>query len=184
MYFWCFLIPKHAIISTIPREKPAGPFKDQIIERRSSVIKNENETAEDLDLTGEPLDMGFDPNQEWNLSVSGEDGGLSGVRGPRLKGLKLSQARVWLSKREENERWALVEGGENVYLGSRVDSNQTMLSKVGRENNSNDCAPLNQSYLVLKVTWAPSSSLSNLSSQLQKVFPSTINDRRYTQRPR
>ena len=59
------------------------------------MIKNENETAEDLDLTGEPLDMGFDPNQEWNLSVSGEDGGLSGVRGPRLKGLKLSQARVW-----------------------------------------------------------------------------------------
>ena len=111
--------------------------------------------------------MGFDPNQEWNLSVSGEDGGLLGVRGPRLKGLKLSQARVWLSKREEKERWALVEGGENLYLGNRVDSNQTMLSKV-------DCMDvilymIETGNLVLKVTWAPSASLSTLSSQLDKV---------------
>ena len=94
------------------------------------MTKKENEAVEDLDLTGEPLDMGFDPNQEWNLSVSGEDGGLSSGRGPRLKGLKLSQARVWLSKREEKERWALVEGGDSLYLGNRTDSNHTMLSKV------------------------------------------------------
>ena len=112
------------------REKLAGFSKEKIPERRPSVTKKESDSSEDLDLTGEPLDMGFDPNQEWNLSVSGEDGGLSGGRGPRLKGLKLSQARVWLSKREEKERWALVEGGDSLYLGNRVDSNQTMLSKV------------------------------------------------------
>jgi len=129
------------------REKLAGFSK--IPECRPSFTKKENDAAEDLDLTGEPLDMGFDPNQEWNLSVSGEDGGLSGGRGPRLKGLKLSQARVWLSKREEKERWALVEGGDSLYLGNRTDSNHTMLSKV---------------------TWAPSSSLSSLSSQLDKVM--------------
>jgi len=132
------------------REKLAGFLKERIPECRPTLTKKEVEAAEDLDLTGEPLDMGFDPNQEWNLSVSGEDGGLSGgSRGPRLKGLKLGEARVWLSKREEKERWALVEGGENLYLGNRVDSNQTMLSKV---------------------TWAPSSSLSSLSSQLDKVM--------------
>ena len=114
------------------REKLAGFLKERIPECRPTLTKKEVEAAEDLDLTGEPLDMGFDPNQEWNLSVSGEDGGLSGgSRGPRLKGLKLGEARVWLSKREEKERWALVEGGENLYLGNRVDSNQTMLSKVG-----------------------------------------------------
>ena len=95
------------------------------------MTKKEVEPEEELDLTGEPLDMGFDPNQEWNLSVSGEDGGLSGgSRGPRLKGLKLGQARAWLSKREERERWALVEGGENLYMGNRVGSNQSMLSMV------------------------------------------------------
>ena len=110
------------------REKLAGFSK--IPECRPSFTKKENDAAEDLDLTGEPLDMGFDPNQEWNLSVSGEDGGLSSGRGPRLKGLKLSQARVWLSKREEKERWALVEGGDSLYLGNRTDSNHTMLSKV------------------------------------------------------
>ena len=103
-----------------------------IQESRPALIKKEVDPAEELDLTGEPLDMGFDPNQEWNLSVSGEDGGLSGgSRGPRLKGLKLGEARVWLSKKEDKERWALVEGGENLFLGNRVDSNQTMLSKVG-----------------------------------------------------
>lgn len=118
------MVPEHAA----HREKLAGFSKEKIPECRPSLTKRE--PAEELDLTGEPLDMGFDPNQEWNLSVSGEDGGLLGVRGPRLKGLKLSQARVWLSKREEKERWALVEGGENLYLGNRVDSNQTMLSKV------------------------------------------------------
>ena len=120
------------------REKLAGFSKEKIPEehRRPSLTKTENHSAEDLDLTGEPLDMGFDPNQEWNLSVSGEDGGLSGGRGPRLRGLKLSQARVWLSKREERERWALVEGGNSLYLGNRVDSNQTMLSKV--EDNLDD----------------------------------------------
>ena len=112
------------------REKLAGFSKEKIPERRPSLTKKENDSSEDLDLTGEPLDMGFDPNQEWNLSVSGEDGGLSGGRGPGLKGLKLSQARVWLSKREEKERWALVEGGDSLYLGNRVDSNQTILSKV------------------------------------------------------
>ena len=114
------------------REKLAGFLKERIPECRPTLTKKEVEAAEDLDLTGEPLDMGFDPNQEWNLSVSGEDGGLSGgSRGPRLKGLQLGEARVWLSKREEKERWALVDGGENLFLGNRVDSNQTMLSKVG-----------------------------------------------------
>ena len=115
------------------REKLAGFSKERTPEcQPPTLTKKEVETAEELDLTGEPLDMGFDPNQEWDLSVSGEDGGLSGgSRGPRLKGLKLSQARVWLSKREEKERWALVEGGENLYMGNRVDSNQSLLSKVG-----------------------------------------------------
>ena len=89
-----------------------------------------NESADDLDLTGDPLDMGFDPNQEWNLSVDGEDGGLPRGRGPALKGVALGQARVWLSGKEENERWALLEGSENLYLGSRADSGQTLLSKV------------------------------------------------------
>ena len=112
------------------RERLAGFSKENLPEQRPTLTKKENHSAEDLDLTGEPLDMGFDPNQEWNLSVSGEDGGLSGGRGPRLRGMKLSQARVWLSKREERERWALVEGGNSLYLGNRIDSNQTMLSKV------------------------------------------------------
>ena len=92
--------------------------------------EKENESVDDFDLTGDPLDMGFDPNQEWNLSVEGEEGGLPGSRGPALKGVALGQARVWLSRREESERWALLEGAENLYLGSRADSDQTLLSKV------------------------------------------------------
>jgi len=92
--------------------------------------------------------MGFDPNQEWNLSVDGEDGGLPGGRGPALKGVALGQARAWLSRKEENERWALLEGSENLYLGIRADSGQTLLSKV---------------------SWSPPSLQTSLASQLNKV---------------
>ena len=82
---------------------------------------------------------GFDPNEEWNLSEVLEEGGAGGAVGPRLRGVSLGEARLWLSKSspgEEGERWALCEAKDTLYLGSRLAGGSRTLSKVSNWKQS------------------------------------------------
>jgi hypothetical protein len=40
-------------------------------------VRQERQDSEDLDLTGDPLGAGFDPEQEWDLSLHCEEEGRS-----------------------------------------------------------------------------------------------------------
>lgn len=89
------------------------------------------EEGEELDLTGDPLQAGFDPDQEWDLSGVGEGAALGAPSGPRYLGVAAGAARAWLGGvAGEGEHWALVAGGEHLYLGSRVEGGRRTLSRV------------------------------------------------------
>ena len=116
------------------KERLGGGRREQVVkEPRRQEVKQERKASQgdDLDLTGEPLEAGFDPNEEWNLSdVKDDNSGLSRC-GPRLRGLSVAAARSWLSTTtEEGEHWALLEGRGGLYLGSRSTATTRTMSNV------------------------------------------------------
>ena len=95
-----------------------------------------DEEPTDLDLTGSPLGADFDPHQKWNLSCPDiEEGSEERVKsGPKYSGVSLSQARGWLTEvSNSQECWAVLDGEDKdktVYLGSRVENDKRILSRV------------------------------------------------------
>ena len=114
-------------------ERRAGAQREgtRVAPKVERVEREEREEGEELDLTGDPLQAGFDPDQEWDLSGVGEGAPPGAPSAPRYLGVAAAAARAWLGGvAGEGEHWALVEGGEHLYLGSWVAGGRWTLSRV------------------------------------------------------